>query len=648
MSKTATCPSCGAPVAFRASASVYAICDFCHSTLVRQDQDLKNLGRMADLLEDGSLIQRGTEGAYHGTHFAVVGRIQLKYGAGFWNEWHLLFDDGRSGWLSEFGGEYVVSFLAHAKEPLPAFRAMRPGMPVMLSDRSFTVTDLESAHCIAGEGELPFKVDAGYEVNAADLRSEDGRFATIDYSEDPPLLFVGEPVPAEALKFANLRDVRAAAAGGATQLKAGQVKSFACPKCGSPLAIHSEKIESVACGGCGSIVDATDPNYRLIAEAGRAERIEPAVPLGSRGRLRQTEWEVIGFMRRQSVIEGVVYPWSEYLLYEPKAGFAWLTESGGHWNLVRTLSKHPLSVDGTHGNSDAMKDGERFKYFSGASAETVHVVGEFYWRVAAGEQVQVRDYVAPPRMLSEERTESEIVWSLAEYLEPEEVWQAFKLKTPPRARVGIGANQPNPHVETLRRNFSLFWKLSLLALLVQLGFVLSSGGLLHKQTFVFGAGDNEAVNTAPFVLAKTARSLEVSHHTDLSNGWITLNMALINKDGGAARETSQELSYYEGYDDGESWSEGRRNDSLILADVPAGTYYLVIDAEGAPNLRRSVGDRLEVRLDPVGWTNWSLLQFILAVFPALSLWRRSSFETRRWADSDVAPSGDDSSDGDDD
>lgn len=648
MTKTAACPSCGAPVAFRASASVYAICDFCHSTLVRQDQDLKNLGRMADLLEDGSILQRGSEGAYHGTHFAIVGRIQLKYGAGFWNEWHLLFDDARSGWLSEAGGEYVVSFLARTKEPLPAFATLRAGNPIMLADRSFTVTDLESAHCIAGEGELPFKVDAGYEVDSADLRSEDGKFATIDYSEDPPLLFIGEPVPVAALKFANLRDPKAPQAGGAPDLQAGQVKTFACPKCGSPLAIHSEKIETVACGSCGSLLDATDPNYRILAEADRADRIDPAIPLGSRGRLRQTDWEIIGFLRRLSKFEGMEYSWSEYLLYEPKAGFAWLTESDGHWNFVRKLSQHPLSVAGTHGNSDAMSGGERFKFFSGASAETIHVVGEFYWRVAAGEQVQVRDYVAPPKMLSEERTEREIVWSLAEYLEPEEVWTAFKLKTSPRARLGIGPNQPNPHVEANRRNFRLFWTFSLLALLVQLGFVLASGGLLHRQTLVFRPGDNEAINTAQFVLAKPARSLEVRHHTDLSNGWVTLNMALINKDSGASRETSQELSYYEGYDDGESWSEGRRNGRLTFAEVPAGTYHLVIDAEAAPNLRSAVGDRLEVWRDPAGWTNWFLLQGILVIFPALSLWRKSSFETRRWADSDVAPSGDDSSDGDDD
>jgi hypothetical protein len=39
----------------------------------------------------------------------------------------------------------------------------------------------------------------------ADLRTEDGRFATLDYSEDPPLLFMGETVDFASLQLRNLR-----------------------------------------------------------------------------------------------------------------------------------------------------------------------------------------------------------------------------------------------------------------------------------------------------------------------------------------------------------------------------------------------------------------------------------------------------------
>ena len=40
----------------------------------------------------------------------------------------------------------------------------------------------------------------------ADLRSTDGRFATIDYTETPPLLFLGEFVEFETLRLVNLKE----------------------------------------------------------------------------------------------------------------------------------------------------------------------------------------------------------------------------------------------------------------------------------------------------------------------------------------------------------------------------------------------------------------------------------------------------------
>ena len=39
----------------------------------------------------------------------------------------------------------------------------------------------------------------------ADLRTSTGEFATIDYSEDPPLLFMGRPVEFDDLHFKNVR-----------------------------------------------------------------------------------------------------------------------------------------------------------------------------------------------------------------------------------------------------------------------------------------------------------------------------------------------------------------------------------------------------------------------------------------------------------
>jgi hypothetical protein len=207
MKKEVHCPSCGAPVVFQSAASVMAVCAYCRSTLVRHDLDLESIGKMAQLQSDGSPFQLRAEGRYRGNSFTVVGRIQLRFEKGFWNEWHLLFDDQRSGWLGEAAGIYTVSFLTGVKETIPKFQELHPGQTVILQRASYEVTDLEKALCIGGEGELPFQIGPGYEAPAADLAGPGNQFATLDYSEEPPLVFLGEYVEMDDLHLSGLKEI---------------------------------------------------------------------------------------------------------------------------------------------------------------------------------------------------------------------------------------------------------------------------------------------------------------------------------------------------------------------------------------------------------------------------------------------------------
>jgi hypothetical protein len=80
----------------------------------------------------------------------------MGYADGTWNEWHALFDNGRSGWLSEDNGAYVFAFDA----PLPARRAPTPTVlqcrPAALADgRAWDVASVVRAKVLAAQGELP-------------------------------------------------------------------------------------------------------------------------------------------------------------------------------------------------------------------------------------------------------------------------------------------------------------------------------------------------------------------------------------------------------------------------------------------------------------------------------------------------------------
>jgi hypothetical protein len=203
--RTAYCPNCGAPIQFRWSSAVQTTCTFCRSILVRRDVILEKVGQVADLPPDPSPIQLGTEGVYRGKNFSAIGRIIYEYDQGGWNEWHILFDDGSSGWLSDAQDEFAVSFLAKAPEPLPAAGDIHLGRKFRWNDAIFEVTVITLAHYKGTEGELPFEYWDRRDVKFADLRTADARFATIDYSENPPLLFVGESVTFDDLRMKNLR-----------------------------------------------------------------------------------------------------------------------------------------------------------------------------------------------------------------------------------------------------------------------------------------------------------------------------------------------------------------------------------------------------------------------------------------------------------
>ena len=202
---TTNCPSCGAPVQFRWSSAVQTTCPFCRSILVRIDIELKNVGQVADLPYNPSPIQLLTEGTYKGKTFQVLGRIVYEYENGGWNEWHLVFSDGTSGWLSDAQLQYAVSFLANPTNPLPQAASVFRGQTLTLQQTEFQVSTMTLAMYKGVEGELPFPYYGKQDMIFADLRTPGRTFGTLDYSEEPPLLFLGEWVEFEELQLKNLR-----------------------------------------------------------------------------------------------------------------------------------------------------------------------------------------------------------------------------------------------------------------------------------------------------------------------------------------------------------------------------------------------------------------------------------------------------------
>lgn len=200
------CPACGAPVRFRFAQAVQTVCEYCKSILVRHDVNLDKVGECAVVPDYASPIQLGTEGVFRDKAFAVVGRIVYEYELGGWNEWYIVFSDGGGAWLSDAQLEYAVTFPTQPPEALPQRDAFYRGAKYTWYGANYEVTSMTLARYRGVEGDLPFEYWDKTSVWFLDLRTHDARFATVDYSEEPPLLFTGEAVEFESLRLRNLRE----------------------------------------------------------------------------------------------------------------------------------------------------------------------------------------------------------------------------------------------------------------------------------------------------------------------------------------------------------------------------------------------------------------------------------------------------------
>ncbi len=409
-----------------------------------------------------------------------------------------------------------------------------------------------------------------------------------------------------------------------------EARTIACTSCGASLTLRGlENTVTVACGQCGAVLDAKDPNLRILARYRTQAAIPPRIPLGTRGTFSGTPFELIGFLRRRIRVDGQSYSWSEYLLFNSFKGFRWLTEYEGHWALLGPAQPVPTMVAPSTGGPYA---GREYRHFQSAQAEVTYVLGEFTWQVQVGEMATVRDYICPPYVLSAEQTGKERVWSQGQYLEPEEVWQAFKAGGDPPPRKGIGSCQPNP-VGRPGAWWGAFGILLAAALLVQ---IVSGSRCADRQALdvsyrVQSSDPEKGKVTEPFVLEGRTSNLQIKTDTDLDNNWTYFHLALISLDGGAIREFGREVSWYHGVDDGESWSEGAASDTVVVGAVPPGRYCLRVE----PELQTSAMNfHIQLRRDVPCWSPfwWALLLIgVPLVFQTL---RWMFFESRRWSESD--------------
>lgn len=413
-----------------------------------------------------------------------------------------------------------------------------------------------------------------------------------------------------------------------------KLTSIRCTSCGAPLSLHGggHKIQTLNCHYCGAVMDARQ-EYAVLAQF--KNQYQPYCPLaiGMQGTLKGVAFTIIGMVGQEA--EGV---WVDLLLFSPTHGYTWLTYEQGHFTFARRTRACLGSELWTAAVKSEVHCAEHtFRLYERYDASITYVAGELTWLAKVGDSSRHAEAVAPPLLLSAEQTANESELYLCEYLQAAEVYRSFGLTETPRAPVGVHPAQPfdaarSQAISRASRPFAIMAFIATVFIWLVFG-----GHTVYRETIPVG-GMQAGQETREFTITQPERLVALELDTSLHNAWLYFEITLLHA-GNEVYSLGKEVSYYEGYDEGESWSEGSRSATALFKVPAAGTYSLMVQApEGGTDDTGGIPPAgtvtLEVREGFVG-TRYFLILLVLSGIGAL--WyplARWGFERRRWHDTD--------------
>jgi ribosomal protein S27E len=409
---------------FKFAAARAQVCKYCKFVVARTAGGLQATGRMAELLEIQTPLQLHATGRWGGEQFEVEGRIQMdRAGApgAPWQEILVYFPmSGRHTWVAYAQGRWYATTETDATGvQLPAVDSLGPGSQVNLGPHGvWVVQEVGQRRVVSGEGEMSNVPAPGVITRYADISAQGGAFGTIDYGDGSaaPTLFLGRQFQPTDLQLDS---------GMALDEPQTEVQALECPNCGGNLPILSQRSERVVCKYCGTASDIGQGSLSALGPA-PPPPIQPYIPIGAEGELRGQKMTCVGFVVRSCMVEGVVYSWREYLLFGGDSfGYQWLMEEDGNWTLVQPVETGDVMDSG----NTATFNGQTYTFKQQVNAKVDFVIGEFYWKVEIGEQVEATEFEGPGGKLSREKSATEVNYSFVSPLNPSEL-AAFGVSPP--------------------------------------------------------------------------------------------------------------------------------------------------------------------------------------------------------------------------
>lgn len=410
-----------------------------------------------------------------------------------------------------------------------------------------------------------------------------------------------------------------------------------CYKCNASFQSYlNSNAYSIICSKCGLVytqyngpLDKSTFSVKLPPEA-----VALDIPIGTTGIINGILYQVIAYVNKNEC--RTLYYWDEYTLFNPIHGIAYLSQYDGHWTFLKEINGFTPST----GNKTFYENDE-YDLFSKYKSKVHRAVGEFPYVFSTSEIVTVEEYVRSGYMISKEQTTTNITWYKGEYFAPAVIKSIFNLASIPETN-GVGMIQPflgKFKTEGLRNVLVI---LTIIWGLLQWYFASASQEqLVFSQSYqITDSLNKKEIYSQPFDLKHGTANVEIKISTNIDNNWMYTAVTLVNEATGDLYDVDLEAEYYHGYSDGESWTEGQAWVSKIVSQVPEGKYYLIIYPDKPSNMS-NVSLGITATRDVFVLSNGLIVVLVLAIFPAFYFYRKSSFEKKRWYNSNYSPYDDD-------
>jgi hypothetical protein len=366
----------------------------------------------------------------------------------------------------------------------------------------------------------------------------------------------------------------------------------------------------------------------------------PYIKLNSKCIFNNIEFEVIGHVKKEDTYG---YYWDEFIIWNKEEGFFYLSVYNGNW-IKLSIEKLKAKIN-TKRNSlqqFVYADGKEYAIFNDYKSSILNCSGSFVGNILNDKEYSGVEYISPPNMWAFEKPLNETITAFrGEHIDGKQLLEAFNNNIVLPKKRELGAIEPKKGSVSINFMMTNFIVGFLLILCTQ---IFTS--FFNKNRIVYEGGtsitsfDSMDINksklvTTTFDISNAHSNLSIKLEASINNAWLENEIELINLNTGETINTEQGVEYYSGVDNGYSWSEGKRENELILSYLPKGTY----QASFTPTWETPNNYYITIIEDVTTYKNFWLIVLFLTIPCTLFFIYNYNIEVKRWSSSNYNPYG---------